>query len=122
MEDIIKFIKECKVFWVNTVSGNEPNSRPFGAISTDGKYLFIATSKLKNVYNEIINNPNIMISCLKAGTRDWLRINCNASVSNNRKDKELLFNDFPILYQRYNGLDDPNLIVFKLNVLKYSRY
>ena len=116
MNKNIEFLKECKVFWLNTVSNNVPKSRPFGAISYDGMYIYIATSNQKNVYNEMILNPNVMITAIKHNTRTWIRISGQVTLETDIDKKLLLFNDNPILYERYDSLLDPKLAVFRLNI------
>ena len=122
MEKLINFIKECKVFWVNTTNGVEPKSRPFGAISYDGEYLYIATANNKNVCNEIISNPNVSIVTIKPGTRNWIRISGIALLEGRLEKKKLLFDDNPILYQRYDTIEDPKLRVFKIEVKSKEWY
>jgi uncharacterized pyridoxamine 5'-phosphate oxidase family protein len=122
MEKYIDFIKECKVFWINTVSDLKPNSRPFGAISYDGCYIYIATAATKNVCNEIISNPNISITTIKPGTRSWVRISGIASLEDNLEKKKMLFDDNPILYQRYDSIEDSKLRVFKIEVNSKEMY
>jgi uncharacterized pyridoxamine 5'-phosphate oxidase family protein len=122
MRSYIDFIKECKVFWVNTVVNNTPKSRPFGAISYDNEYIYIATASTKNVCNEMIENPNILITSIKPGTRDWIRISAIASLEDRLEKKKLLFDENPILYQRYDSLNDNKLRVFKLTINNVEKY
>lgn len=122
MRAYIDFVKECKVFWVNTVFENTPKSRPFGAISYDDKYIYIATANTKNVCKEMIENPNVLITSIKPGTRDWIRISGVASLEDRLEKKKLLFDDNPILYQRYDSLSDPKLRVFKVEIKNVEKY
>ncbi|HQA60830.1 MAG TPA: pyridoxamine 5'-phosphate oxidase family protein, partial [Tepidanaerobacteraceae bacterium] len=71
MEKVLQFLRDSKVFYLATVDGDKPQVRPFGVVSViDGK-LYIQTSKAKEVYKQMIQNPNIAICTMgKDGT--WL--------------------------------------------------
>ena len=53
-------------------------------------------------YNEIINNPNIQITSILAGTREWIRITGIAYPEERIEKKELIFNENKVLYNIYN--------------------
>ena len=122
MDRCVEFIKECKVFFVSTLFQNMPNSRPFGAIMYDDMYLYIATSKIKNVYNEIMANNHVGITALLPGTRDWVRLYTLAEVEESIEMKQRMFDENPILNEKYNTVNDPNLVLFRLTVLNKDEY
>lgn len=53
MEEVKNFIKECGVYFLATVDGDEPKVRPFGTIEIFEGKLYIQTGKSKNVSKQI---------------------------------------------------------------------
>ena len=53
MKETYEFLKECNVFYLATMDGNKPRVRPFGAINMFEDKIYLITSKIKNVSNEI---------------------------------------------------------------------
>lgn len=121
MENNYDFLRKSMPFWLNTSVDNKPASRPFGAVAYDGEYLYISTGKGRNVYNEIINNPNIQITSILAGTREWIRITGIAYPEERTEKKELIFNENKVLYNIYNDIDNPILAVFRIEILKVEK-
>ena len=48
MEEVQKFLKECGVYYLATVDGNEPRVRPFGTAEIFENRLYIQTGKKKD--------------------------------------------------------------------------
>ena len=122
MEKILEFIKECKVFYFSTVSGDEPRTRPFGAIMLDGDNFYVTTGKKGNTYKQVLLNPNVQIVALLNGTRNWVRITGKVRENTDIKKKEKMFIANPILEKRYNTVMDENLALLELYDIKVDTH
>ena len=61
MQEVEKFLKECGVYFVATVDGDQPRVRPFGTANIfDGK-LYIQTGKSKDVSKQIHTNAKVEV-------------------------------------------------------------
>lgn len=112
MEKVLQFLRDSKVFYLATVDGDKPQVRPFGVVSDiDGK-LYIQTSKAKEVYKQMIQNPNIAICTMgKDGT--WLRISARAVEDYDIDKIQQFLDDNPELKDLYSA-DDGKCTIFYL--------
>jgi len=78
MSKAYEFLKECGIYFLVTMNGASPAARPFGCIVELENELYFTTSNKKAVYTQLIQNRVIQIVALKAGTRDWIRIDGKA--------------------------------------------
>ena len=74
IDNCYKFIRECGYFFSATSFNNQPKLRPFGMIYSNKKALYIATDKRKNVYSDLVGNPQIEIASYNVNTRKWIRV------------------------------------------------
>ena len=72
MEEVLKFLKECGVYYLATVEDGKPRVRPFGTAEIFEKHLYIQTGNKKDVFKQIQKNPNVEICAFKDGK--WLRL------------------------------------------------
>lgn len=72
MEEVLKFLKECKVYYLATVEDGKPRVRPFGTAEIFENHLYIQTGNKKDVFKQIMKNPNVEICAFKDGK--WLRL------------------------------------------------
>jgi len=112
MEKVFNYLRENKVFYLATVDDHKPQVRPFGVVSIiDGK-LYIQTSRTKDVYKQMIKNPNIAICTMgKDGT--WLRISATAVEDYNLDKIQQFLDDNPELKELYSA-DDGKCTIFYL--------
>lgn len=102
MNETVNFLKECGVFFIATVEGDQPRVRPFGAvIEYEGK-LYICTNNTKNVFNQIKNNPKVEISAKKGG--NWIRITGTVVPDQRIEVKEKFLQECPL--PMYKADDD----------------
>jgi uncharacterized pyridoxamine 5'-phosphate oxidase family protein len=106
MERILNYIKESQVFFVATIENEQPRVRPFGImLNIDGK-LSIGTSNKKDVFKQIIINPNIEISAMgKNGS--FIRISGNVKTNTTTETKNKFFEALPLLKEIYK--EDENI-------------
>lgn len=72
MEEVLKFLKECGVYFLATVEDGKPRVRPFGTAEIFENHLYIQTGNKKDVFKQIEKNPNVEICAFKDGK--WLRL------------------------------------------------
>lgn len=120
IDDCRKFIHDCGYFFLATSVDNQPKLRPFGIIYANSSALFIATDKRKNVYSELINNPQIEIAAYNLNTRKWLRISGRADSENSIHIKEDMMITYPVLKQKYQNEAEIFLAIFKLFINNVS--
>ena len=119
MEEVYDFIKECGIYYLATIDNNKPKVRPFGTFELYENKLYIQTGKRKDVYKQIINNPNVEICAFKDGK--WIRIECSLVPDDRVESKKYMLDKNPELRSMYNELDD-NTIVLYLKDAKATFY
>ena len=87
---VLSFLKECGVFYLATTDNGLPKVRPFGIIDLIDGHLYMVTLKRKDVYKQIVANPQIQLCAMKSdGT--WIRVNGHAvSIDDSAIKQQLL--------------------------------
>lgn len=114
MSKSFEFLKSCGVFFVTTINGEAPASRPFGAVMEYEGNLYISTGNTKDVYKQFLQNPNIQIIALKKETREWIRINGKALETKDLKEKKIMLEECPILSRRFDSEACEYFALFKI--------
>lgn len=110
MKEVQEFLKECGVYYLATIDGNQPRVRPFGVAEIYDNHLYIQTGKSKNVSKQIQINPNVEICAYKDG--EWLRI-CGKLVRDERVEvKEYVLDNNPELKSMYSAEDDNTEVLY----------
>lgn len=78
MKEVLDFLKENKIFYLATTSGDQPHVRPMGFVMEYGEKLAFYTSNQKDMCKQLVANPNVEICCVAANF-DTLRI-CGKAV------------------------------------------
>jgi uncharacterized pyridoxamine 5'-phosphate oxidase family protein len=73
MEEVLKYLRDCGVFYLATMDGDQPRVRPFGALGNFEGKLYLSTSNIKNVFAQMVKNTKIEISGM-AKDGSWIRI------------------------------------------------
>jgi len=103
MNKITEFLNQSGTFYLSTVEYNMPRVRPFGAVvEYDGK-IYICTNNQKNVFKQILVNPNIEISSM-VGDK-WIRLEGKLIVDERIEAKEAMLESNPSLRSMYNEND-----------------
>ena len=110
MEEVEKFLKECKTYFIGTIDGDKPRVRPFGTVNIFENKLYIQTGKSKNVSKQIEKNNNVEI-CGYKGDR-WIRISGKLVRDDRVEAKEDMLNHYPELRGMYNPLDDNTEVLY----------
>ena len=105
MEEVYNFLKECGVFYLGTVEGDQPRVRPFGAIALINGKLYTQTGKIKNVSHQLHDNPKCEICGFKKG--EWIRVECELIPDEDYNLKVAFLDANPSLKKMYSA-DDNN--------------
>ena len=77
---------------------------------------------MKNVYRQMVKNPQIEISAMGADNT-WLRITGSIAFDDSRETKMQAFEEAPMLLQIYpKGADDENYVTFYFTEAKATMY
>ena len=109
MKEVEQFLKDAGTYYLATVDENKPKVRPFGTVLIFEDKLYIQTGKVKDVYKQIINNPNVEICALNNGT--WIRIAGELIEDDRIEPKKAMLDSNPSLRSMYDE-NDSNTIVF----------
>ena len=110
MKEVQEFLKECGVYYLATVEDNKPKVRPFGTIEIFEDKLYIQTGKKKDVYKQILANPNVEISAFKDGK--WIRLNGTLVPDDRIEAKKDMLDKNPSLRNMYNENDDNTIVLY----------
>ena len=112
MNEILAFLKQCRVYYIATLEGNQPRVRPFGAqCEFEGK-LYLTTSNQKAVYAQMKANSKVEISGMSPDGR-WIRLTAEAVFDERREAKTAMLEANPELRSLYSE-DDGKMEVFYL--------
>ena len=104
MEEVKDFLKECNVFYLATVDGDQARVRPFGIAEIYDNHLYIQTGKKKNVSKQIAKNPKVEICAFKDGK--WLRVAGTLKRDDRIETKKSMLDKNPHLRKMYDENDD----------------
>lgn len=110
MEEILKLLKECKVFYFATTDGDAPAIRPFGFVMEHENQLCFSTNSQKEVYRQLQENPNAAI-CGCMSDRTWLRINGKMRAVTTEAHQKKALEIMPALSNMYSVGDDKFVIM-----------
>jgi uncharacterized pyridoxamine 5'-phosphate oxidase family protein len=104
MEEIIKFLQDCKVFFLATAEGDQPRVRPMGFVMNYNGKLSFGTNNKKDMFKQMKANPKIEI-CASSQDGKWLRICGSVAFNPDRAAKEKALEIVPILKNMYSADD-----------------
>ena len=113
MKEVIEFLKEAGVYYLATVDNNKPKVRPFGTIEIFEGKLYIQTGKSKNVYKQILDNPNVELCAFKDGK--WIRLSGELVPDDRLEAKKDMLDKNPSLRGMYNENDDNTIVLYFKN-------
>ena len=110
MEEIQKFLKECGVYYLATVEGDQPGVRPFGTAEIFEDHLYIETGKRKDVFKQIEKNNKVEICAFKDGK--WIRISGTLKLDDRIEAKKDMLDKNPNLRGMYDENDDNTIVLY----------
>jgi uncharacterized pyridoxamine 5'-phosphate oxidase family protein len=116
MKEVLDFLTSNKVFFVATTENNIPHVRPFGFVMDCGGKLTFCTSNQKDVYKQLVTNPNVEISCVDA-KNNTLRICGKAVFATSEETQRKALEVMPALGGLYS-VGDEKFQIFYLDEAK----
>ena len=110
MQEVQEFLKNCGVYYLATIDGDQPRVRPFGTAEIFEGHLYIQTGKTKNVSKQIEKNPNVEICAFKNGK--WIRVSGKLVRDDRVEAKKDMLDKNPDLRGMYNELDDNTEVLY----------
>ena len=114
MEKVYEAIKNCGVFYLATVDGDQPHVRPFGAVALFEGKVYIQTGKIKPVAHQMKANPKIEIAGMMKGG-GWARITCEAVLDERIEAQEHMLEENPGLKNMYKAGDGNTEVYYLQN-------
>ena len=100
MNEILKFIKDAGIFYIATVEGDKPRVRPFAFAMEYQKRIYFGTSNQKNVYNQLMSNPQFE-ACTMSKDGRWIRLQGKAVFDATTDVKAKALEEAPALAKLY---------------------
>jgi uncharacterized pyridoxamine 5'-phosphate oxidase family protein len=116
VQEVCAFLKQCGVYFIATVEGDQPRVRPFGTAAVFEDRLYIQTGKRKNVAKQMAANPKIEICAYDASTGQWLRMQAIVVPDERVEAKQYMLDQYPSLKSMYSATDDNTLVLYLQSV------
>jgi uncharacterized pyridoxamine 5'-phosphate oxidase family protein len=111
MNKITEFLRQCGIFYLATMDGEQPRVRPFGAVMEYEGKIYFCTNNTKPVYAQMLKNPMVEMSCSLENR--WIRVSGRVMPDTRSEVKEAMLNEVPSLRNLYR-VDDGIFEVFYL--------
>lgn len=113
MEEVHNFLKDCGIYYLATIDGNQPRVRPFGTAEIFEGHLYIQTGKKKDVFKQIENNNTVELCGFKDGK--WIRVSGKLIVDDRIEAKKDMLDKNPDLRRMYDENDDNTVVLYFKN-------
>ena len=110
MEEVWKFLKNCGVYYLATIDGDQPRVRPFGTAEIFEDHLYIQTGKSKDVFKQIEINPKVELCAFNDGK--WLRVSGKLIPDDRVEAKKDMLDKNPSLRGMYSEDDDNTIVLY----------
>ena len=104
--EIKDYLAECKVFYLATVDGDNARVRPFGVSEIYNGRLYLMSGKSKDVFKQLVKNPNFELSATKANGAEWIRVSGKLVNDDDVVMKQYILDQNPELKQLYQADDN----------------
>ena len=110
MDEIYEFLNNCNEYFLATIDNDKPRVRPFGTVMLFEHKIYIQTGKNKNVYKQILENPNAELCAYKDGK--WIRIEGMLIPDDRLVCKKAILDKYPSLRSMYDENDDNTIVLY----------
>ena len=110
MKEVQEFLKSAGVYYLATVDNDKPKVRPFGTAEIFEDHLYIQTGKSKDVFKQIMVNPNVEICAFKDGK--WIRVAGKLVADDRLEAKKDMLDKNPTLRSMYDENDDNTIVLY----------
>lgn len=104
MEEVLKFLRDSKVYYIATMDGEQPRVRPFSGISEFEGRLYVPTGNHKKFFAQIMKNPKVEICSMANGK--WIRIEAEVVNDTRREAKAAMLDYYGEALTKMYSLDD----------------
>lgn len=116
MKEVYEFVKNCGVYYLATVEGDQPRVRPFGTIDVFNDKLYLQTGKVKAVSQQLKANPKIEISAM-SNDHKWIRITAEAVLDDCVEAQAHMLDAYPELKGMYQAGDGNTEVYYLKNAV-----
>ena len=116
MKEVYEFLKNCGVYYLATVDGDQPRVRPFGTVDLFEDKLYIQTGKVKAVARQMKANSRVEISAMSQDGR-WIRVAAEAVLDENIEAQEHMLDAYPNLKAMYTPGDGNTEVYYLKNAV-----
>lgn len=99
--------------YLASIDGDQPRLRPVSPVRTDGFTVYVANLRSYHKTQEIAANPKVEL-CYLDQEHNQVRITGVAKVVDERSTLESIWNENPLLRQYLGNIDNPELIVYRI--------
>lgn len=107
---------------IATTDAGNPKVRFFSFKMYENGKLYFLTSKQKNVYKELAQNPAIEICSMPNEQSEWVRVNGKVSFVDDLELKKKAFSMLPLLEKAYQTPENPEVIMFYIESPENTKY
>ena len=124
LEDIdtnyLNYLKECGVYYLGTIDGDQPKLRPFGTIDIYEGKLYIQTGKIKPTSKQLAENKKAEICAFCDGA--WVRIACELIEDDRVEARKSMLDAYPNLRGMYDENDGNTMVLYMENATATYKY
>ena len=110
LQRVYNFLIQCGTYYIATVDGDKPRVRPFGTAAIFEDKLYIQTSNLKRVFEQIQKNNNVELAAFDGGC--WIRISGKLVRDERIEAKQYVLDMHPSLKSVYSADDDKTEVFY----------
>lgn len=110
IQKVYEFLIQCGTYYIATIDGDKPRVRPFGTAAIFEDKLYIQTSNLKKVFEQIQKNNNVELSAFD-GDR-WIRLSGKLVRDERKEAKQYVLDMHPSLKSMYSADDDKTEVFY----------
>ncbi len=111
-QEFISFFKENPICAFATTDNNKPSVRPVQLMFEDQGKLYFCTANTKNMYKQIMANPNIELATSSKDYVTTLRISSKVTFSNDLSIKQKVIKENALVRSIYKTPENPVFEIF----------
>ncbi|MFA5087615.1 MAG: pyridoxamine 5'-phosphate oxidase family protein [Candidatus Omnitrophota bacterium] len=116
-QEVIDLIKDTAYGCLATIEDNQPRVRPMSPYLDESGNLLVAIISQCRSIPQIKKNPLVEI-CYVDRKMCFARISGKAKINDNPSQKELVWNNLPMLRQYFSGPEDPTFVLVEIDTDK----
>lgn len=114
-EEVIDLIRDSGFGMLATVEGKQPRVRPMMPYLTEDNRILIALLGRSRTIKEAKENPMVEI-CYVDRKMWYCRVTGKAKISDSKEDRQILWDNIPMLKQYFGGIQDPNFMLMEVEI------